>query len=72
MKTKCFLDPDWEPDPKDADAFRAGQQAERDHANSPEEVERWHRHAEEIGRQIAAGLKTLIQQPSPNHLGAGP
>ena len=58
--SKCFLDDDWVPDPKDAPAFEAGRQAERDHANSPAEQERWRKHAEHVGHQIAEGLKTLL------------
>jgi hypothetical protein len=58
--SRSFLDPDYEPPADQKAAFEAGRQQERDRANSPEEQAKLKEMADEMGRKIAAGFKSII------------
>ena len=58
---KCFLDPDYTPPPELAKDFEAGRKAEIERRESPQEVEKWKKVADEIGSQIAKGIASIAQ-----------
>lgn len=61
---KTFLDPDWEPPAELKAEFEAGRQAEQARANSPEEQAKWNAVATVLGKQIADGVKRIVEKDS--------